>query len=203
MSLRSTPPAFPQSLNPQHSSMSFIGPCRLSVLSQPLVFKNFSFPSVIVLDARRHHLVSARLLVLYQSSLFKVCLTTPQSLSPIGDTCWHCLVGPHSSAPFQSSHLCYLTLCSSMLLSLVVHVVPSLPHQQYRGPRSSASFQSSLFNAVLFLACQHCHHWWGPCGQWWFGQCCPIKVSIIIVIVSCQYDNISLKSHWKSMVMQI
>ena len=29
------------------------------------------------------------------------------------------------------------------------------------------------------------------------------KVSAIIVIVSCQYDNISLKSHWKSTVMQI
>ena len=29
------------------------------------------------------------------------------------------------------------------------------------------------------------------------------KVSTIIVIVLCQYDNISLKSHWKLTVMQI
>ena len=175
MSLCSTSLAFPQSLNPRCSSTSFIGPCRLSVLSQPLVFKIFSLPSVIVLDACRRRLVSARSLVLCQSSLFKVCLTTPQSLSPIGDTHWHCLVGPRSSAPFQSSHLCYITLCSSMLLSSVVHVVPSLPHQQYRSPRSSASFQSSLFNTVSFLAHQCCHHRWGPHGRWWFGRRCPIK----------------------------
>ena len=175
MSLCSTSLAFPQSHNPWCSSTSFVGPCRLSVLSQPLVFKNFSLPSVVVLDARWHHLVSARSLVLCQSSLFKVGLTTPQSLSPISDTHWHCLVSPCLSAPFQSSHLCYLTLCSSTLLSSVVHVVPSLPHQQYRSPRSSASFQSSLFNTVSFLACQHCHHWWGPRGWWWFGLCCPIK----------------------------
>ena len=134
MSLCSTSSAFPQSLNPRRSSTSFVSPCRLSVLSQPLVFKNFSLPSVVVLDARRCHLVSARSLVLCQSSLFKVCLTTPQSLSPIGDTCWHCLVGPRSSVPFQSSHLCYLTLCSSTLLSSVVHVVPSLPHVKDASP---------------------------------------------------------------------
>ena len=175
MSLCSTSSAFPQSLNPQHSSMSFVSPCRLSVLSQPLVFKNFSLPSVIVLDACHCHLISACSLVLCQSSLFKVCLTTPQSLSPIGNTHWHCLVGPRSSVPFQSSHLCYLTLCSSTLLSLVVHVVPSLPHQQYRSPHSSALFQSSLFNTVSFLAHQRCHHWWGPHGRWWFGWRCPIK----------------------------
>ena len=175
MSLCSTLSAFPQSLNPQCSSMSFVGPCRLSVLSQPLVFKNFSLPSVIVLNACQHHLISTHSLVLCQSSLFKVCLTTPQSLSPIGNTCWHCVVSPHSSVLFQSSHLCYLSPCSSMLLSSVVNVVPSLPHQQYHGPHSSASFQSSLFNAISFLAHQRCHHWWGPHGWWWFGWHCPIK----------------------------
>ena len=142
MSLCSTSLAFPQSLNPRHLSTSFVSPRRLSVLSQPLVFKNFSLPSVVVLDARRCRLVCARLLVLHQSSLFKVCLTTPQSLSPIGivlsalarQRCF----SPHTSA---ISHLAPWRCC---------HRLSMLSH-----PSSTIS-QSPLISIVSVLTLQYC-----------------------------------------------
>ena len=199
MSLCSTSSAFPQSLNPRHSSTSDVSPCRLSVLSQPLVFKNFSLPLVVVLDARHHCLICARLLVLRQSSLFKVCLTTPQSLSPIGIvlSALACQrrFSPHTSA---ISHLAPRRCCHQ--LSMLSH--PSLinniavPAHQHRFSPHSSILSCSLLVNVVITGEVH------VVGDDLDGVVLS-KVSTIIVIVLCQYDNISLKSHWKSTVMQI